>query len=463
MSAPADLEGLPWPDGEPGPLRSAASALHGLAGRFDGTTGQLAGAAPADWTGSASVSYAGTLSRGGAALGQLAGALTEAAGALDRLATTIHDAQDDVRRAAAKLHAARQAAATARKRATAARAEADQARNAALFSPAPLMPGDPLQTAADEADGRAAIAESAAATAEGDAQRVQTWAQGVADDAVRRVHQADTQAAAVLEGGGTAPGLPVGGAAHASAVAAVWDFVYDVGIKPLNPFGQDTAGQNATVAGTWDAGILFGTAEWTSRYAAKQWMKTEPGQWLREPRWVAPYTRSTPSGGTTQVSGYVRKGVWQDSREVPDMATRAQWAERASRFGKAGTAAAFITAGVGQYFGDAGNPNLDTSARAGRIAMQTATVGTASAVGAWGGAAGGAAIGTAICPGPGTVIGGVVGGIVGSGVAGGIVDHFNDGVVDWAGHAADDVADGVKDFTSGAEHTAGKVFHALGL
>ena len=130
---------------------------------------------------------------------------------------------------------------------------------------------------------------------------------------------------------------------------------------------------------------------------------------------------------------------------MPDLAARAQWATRAKWFGRAGMAAAFVTAGVGQYFDDADNPNLDTAQRSGRIGAQTVTVGGAAALGGGGGAVGGMGIGTAICPGVGTVVGGFVGGIVGGGVAGGLVDHFNDSVVNWAGNAADDAAGWVGD------------------
>jgi hypothetical protein len=146
----------------------------------------------------------------------------------------------------------------------------------------------------------------------------------------------------------------------------------------------------------------------------------------------------------------MRRGVWAPATEVADDATRAELAARASKLGKGGAALAVVTAGVGQYFADAGNPNLDGSERAGRIVAQSATVGTASALGAWGGAAGGAAIGTMICPGVGTVIGGVVGGIVGGGLAGGIVDHFNDAVVDWAGDFSNTVEDVGGDIVEGA-------------
>jgi uncharacterized protein YjbJ (UPF0337 family) len=444
VSAPENLEGLKWPDGEPGPLRGAAGRLHGLAGSFDGAAGRLPAAIPASWSGMASSSYSGTLARAGTAVSYVADSLGHAATAYGRLADVIEEAQDTVRHAAAKLHAAREAAKRARAHADAARAEASRARADATFSPVLATVGgtDPLAVGADAAEGRALTAESAAADADAEAARVERWAHGEADRANSDVERADAACAGALDGTGLTGGLPVNGAAVASGAQAVWDFVYDVAGKPLNPWDPGyTPGESNAVWGGYASGLLFGTSEWTSRYASENWMRTVPGYWERAPRWVAPYTRSTPSGGTTQVSGYMRNGVWHGAEEVADDAARAKWAARASTFGKAGTVAAFVTAGVGQYFADANNPNLNGTERTGRIVAQSATVGTASAVGGWGGAMGGAAIGTMICPGVGTVVGGVVGGIIGGGVLGGLADHFNDGLVDWAGGAADDVAD----------------------
>lgn len=442
MSRPADLEGLPWPEGEPGPLRAAAGRLRGLAGGFEGVGARLAGAVAPTWSGIAATSYSGTLTRGQEAVTHLGGSLDAAAVAYGELAETIESAQDDVRRAAERLHDAREAARQARARATAARQEADRAHTSAAFSTALVSPAafDPLAAEASEAESRAQAAESDAATADGEASRVERWAQGVAERAVARVERADAACAGALDDTGMTGGLALGGGAAVHGAKAVWDFVYEVQVKPLNPWHSGyNSGESITVVGGWASGIAFGTSEWTSRYASQNWMKTLPGYWIREPRYVSPYTRSTPSGGTTRVSGYVRRGAWADPQVVPDTATRGQWASRAKTFGRFGTAAAFATAGVGQYFDDLDDPTLNGSERAGRIGMQTATVGTASALGGWGGAVGGAAIGTAICPGVGTVVGGVIGGIAGGALSGGIVDKFNDAAVDWAGDVVDSI------------------------
>ena len=448
MSPPANLEGLPWPEGEPGPLRTAAARLRGLAGGFDGAGARLSGAVAPAWSGVASSSYSGTLSRGQEAIGHLGTSLDSAAQAYGQLADVIEAAQDDVRHAAERLHDAREAARQARARAEEARSEADRAHTAATFSPMLAGGGglDPLAAEATAAEGRAQSAESDAGAAEAEAARVERWAHGEADRAVSRVERADAACAGTLDGTGLTGGLALSGGAVAAGARAVWDFVYEVQVKPLNPWhpGYNT-GESATVAGAWGAGIMFGASEWTSRYASQHWMRMEPGYWIREPRYVAPYTRSTPSGGTTRVSGYVRRGVWAGAQEVPDAATRAQWATRAKWFGRAGGAASLLTAGAGQFFDDLDNPNLNGAERTGRVVGQTATVGVAGAAGGWAAAAGGAAIGTAICPGVGTVIGGVIGGIAGGALAGGLVDKFNDGIVDWAGGAADGVADFVSD------------------
>jgi uncharacterized protein YukE len=439
VSRPADLEGLPWPDGEPGPLRGAAARLRGLQGGLSGAGSTIGAAAPSGWVGVAASSYGSTVAQAGDAVSYLEGTVHTAATALGDLADRIEEAQDEVRRASERLREARAEAADAQRRATVARAEASQARTAALLNPSPLTFADPLAQAADAAEARAASAETLAADKQVDAERVERWAHAQANDAIKTVKIADAATAGALQSTGLPMGPVVGGPPSVAGAQAVWGFVYDVALKPLNPFDPGyNDGERGAVFGGYGSGILFGASEWTSRYASKNWMRYQPGYWLREPRWVDSYVRSTPSGGTTTVSGYLRKGVWAPAEEVPDMATRAQWATRAKWFGRAGAAAAFVTAGVGQYFDDADNPNLDNAQRAGRVGAQTVTVGGAAALGGWGGAVGGAAIGTAICPGVGTVVGGVVGGIVGGGVAGGLVDHFNDSVVNWAGNATDD-------------------------
>jgi uncharacterized protein YukE len=444
VSRPGDLQGLPWPEGDPDGLRSAVSRLRGLAGSFDGARQQVGGASAAGWSGLGEASYSSGLTRASAAVSQLAGSLDTAAGALADLADRIEQAQRQVRDAAEKLRDARRDASLAEGRAETARREAISARATANLSPgAALSFADPLAQAADATEWRAATAESQARDARAEADRVERWAHRQAKEALDSVRAADRGAAGALEGTNLVPGgLGVGGPAAAAGGGAVWNFVYEWGLKPFNPYDSSmNANESKVKWGEYGSGVLFGASEWSSRYFSQTWMRTEPGYWQRAPRWVEPYTRSTPSGGITRVSGYMRRGVWAPSQTVADTATRAKWAGRATTLGRLGAAAALVTAGAGQYFADADNPNLDGAERTGRVVTQTATVGTASAVGGWGGAAGGAAIGTMICPGVGTVVGGVIGGIAGGGLAGGVVDHFNDSIVEWGGNAADDVAD----------------------
>lgn len=463
MRPPADLQGLPWPDGEPGPLRAAASRLRGLSNGFDGASSTIAASAPTAWSGVAAVSYGSAIARAGEAVTYLETSLDTAATAFGNLADRIEDAQEKVRRAADRLREARDEAAEAQRRATDARTEAINARFAATMNPSPLTFADPFSQAADAAEARAATAEGIAIDKAAEAERVERWAQGEADDAIKSVKVADGATAGALEATGLPMGPAVGGPPSASGAQAVWDFVYDVAVKPFNPWDPGyNDGESATLVAGLGGGVLFGASEWTSYYASQNWMRYQPGYWAREPRWVAPYMRSTPSGGTTRVSGYTRPGVWAPAQPVPDEAARAQWANRAKWFGRAGVVTSFATAGVSQYFDDADNPNLSTSERAGRIGAQTVTTGGAAALGGWGGAAGGAAIGTAICPGIGTVVGGVIGGVAGGGLAGGLADHFNDGVVQWAGTAAEDAwnwsetaAGDAAEWTSGAADYAG--------
>ena len=100
MSAPADLQGLPWPEGEPEALRSASGRLRGVAGGFEGAGMQLGSATPAGWSGFAQSSYTGSLSRAGEAVTYMSTSLDTGATALTELAGVIEQAQEKVRTAA---------------------------------------------------------------------------------------------------------------------------------------------------------------------------------------------------------------------------------------------------------------------------------------------------------------------------------------------------------------------------
>ena len=330
MSAPADLEGLPWPDGEPGPLRSCASRLRGLAGGFDGAGTRLGGAVAPAWSGFAATSYSGTLGHAQTAVSHLGGSLDTAAGALGHLADVIEHAQHAVRVAAAKLHDAR---AGRRPRA------AHRAGRTRRCGPRPhrrgARPGPHAGRSAVDAGRRGRApraghrdhAPAASSRMRRGSSAGRTRRPTTPSSASRRP---TPTARAPCEGTGMAGGPTLGGAATAAGAQSVWDFVYDVAGKPLNPWDPGyTPGESAGSGAATPPACCSAPRSGPSRYASQNWMRYEPGYWAREPRWVAPYTRSTPSGGTTQVSGYMRKGSWASAQEVPDLAERAKWASRA--------------------------------------------------------------------------------------------------------------------------------------
>jgi hypothetical protein len=214
---------------------------------------------------------------------------------------------------------------------------------------------------------------------------------------------------------------------------------------------------------------MIGGAAQSTKYFAEHWMKMEPGHWAREPTWIAPYTRSTPSGGTTQVRGHYRGGQWVESQAVPDEAARAEWLGKSKLITHGGTVLTFGVSALDQVMEDRGRSDLSTTDRVGRAAGATAYVGTVSwaggAAGAWAGAEGGAMVGGAIgsvIPVVGTAAGGAIGGvvgaigggIVGSGLAGAAADATK-GVAVHIGQAA---ANGVVDGATGLAHDASHVW-----
>lgn len=130
------------------------------------------------------------------------------------------------------------------------------------------------------------------------------------------------------------------------------------------------------------------------------------------------------------------------TREVADEAARARFATNAARFRYGSWALSPVFAGAGQYFADSANPALTTPQRVGRIGAQAVTVGGASIAAS---VLAGAALGSVV-PVGGTAVGAAVGFVVGAAAsigAGAVMDHFNDGIVDWAGNAAQSVSDTV--------------------
>jgi hypothetical protein len=138
---------------------------------------------------------------------------------------------------------------------------------------------------------------------------------------------------------------------------------------------------------------------------------------------------------------------------LPNMAeSRGFWSTAGKWSGRAGVVLGVTMSGLSQWMQDAGNRNLDTTARVGRATYRGAVVGGAAWGGAVLGAEGGMAIGTAIFPGVGTVIGGAIGGIVGGAIGSGVGNFVVDHTVNFAGHVADTVVHSVGDAGSHAVH-----------
>lgn len=123
VSAP-DVEGLPWPEGEPGALAAAAGQLRGVAGKLAAAGEPLGRAAGiGGWSGGASIASSLLLSAQVQSVQGAAEVFGSTAGALRGLATLLSDGQDRIRALARDVRAAREAAEAARARATTAGTE----------------------------------------------------------------------------------------------------------------------------------------------------------------------------------------------------------------------------------------------------------------------------------------------------------------------------------------------------
>jgi hypothetical protein len=118
MGAP-DVEGLPWPEGEPGALNAAAGKLRGIAGRISAAGGPLGQAAGmGGWSGGASIASSLLLSSQVQSVQGAAEVFGSTATALRGLATLLSDGQDRIRALAREVRSAREAADAARGRAS---------------------------------------------------------------------------------------------------------------------------------------------------------------------------------------------------------------------------------------------------------------------------------------------------------------------------------------------------------
>jgi hypothetical protein len=201
-----EVEGLPWPEGDPDGLRGIATHAVGLAAELEHRQAFVKGLDPTGWLGVGRDEFAVSLAEHAHALGSGAAAMHAAASALFKLARTVEDAQHTVLDAARRLKAARDAATTALNRAEQARATADSDGLKLLTGPL-STPGNPVQTPSEiEAD----RAEHASYLAQNHANDVERWAQGRARTANDDVSREDRTCAGLLEHAGlvSAGGTP---------------------------------------------------------------------------------------------------------------------------------------------------------------------------------------------------------------------------------------------------------------
>ncbi len=220
----ATRAGLPWPEGDPGSLANAASAVGSGADSLPTAATRLkaeAGAAEG-WQGEAAVAFRAAVAQDHALMVEGAGALEQAAAALQRLSTTLSDAQQLVRELAREVVEAEEAADHAAARAAIARMSAIAAGvELALAGPDPSVA---LQNAADDASDDAAVAESAAGDARAHAEAVRARNTRRAQEAVDDVLREDRATAAALDAATSAAplaGVPVGAPTAATGFAQV--------------------------------------------------------------------------------------------------------------------------------------------------------------------------------------------------------------------------------------------------
>jgi hypothetical protein len=111
MTTAPDVEGLPWPEGEPGALTDAADQLSAVAGRLTAAAGPLGGAVQVDsWHGGAAIAYSVLVESQVTALRGSIEVFSSVAAALRALARLLSDARDQIRAEARNVRDAREAA-----------------------------------------------------------------------------------------------------------------------------------------------------------------------------------------------------------------------------------------------------------------------------------------------------------------------------------------------------------------
>lgn len=179
VAAPRNLEGLPWPDGEPGALRAGAARMAELGKGWNRDGDRLAQATGIDgtWQGTADAAFEISVGAHRDGLRDASAAFGAAAGVLSRLAGIIEEAQAVVIQAAARVRVAREAAEAALGKSRSAQRAADDEDFLAL-------PGFGFSL-------ESLAARSAAREAEAEYQRVRQRAATEAEQVVNRVEAAD--------------------------------------------------------------------------------------------------------------------------------------------------------------------------------------------------------------------------------------------------------------------------------
>src|SRR4051794_302666 len=203
----ATINGLPYPEGDPGALSDAAHAAKGAAHTIRGAVTRAEGAAgaAAGWHGQAAESFRGAVAAERAAMSHGASGLEQAAGALRRLSTTLDEAQTLVRKLADEVEEAEEAA-----RIAAARAAYEQL--SALWAQGQLAlagpgPSPSLEQNANNAADDAGAAPSAAPGAQAHADAVRARCVKLARDACDDVLRQDVATAAAVDDAASAAPL----------------------------------------------------------------------------------------------------------------------------------------------------------------------------------------------------------------------------------------------------------------
>lgn len=213
MSAPADLQGLPWPEGDPDALGSSAQRLAGLGGTLEGFATRVgAMSQPGGWVGRGADSFTAASGEQARMLRARGADLRAAGGALNTLSIILESSQGRVERAALKLGEAKQEAREANQAAKRAAARAREARSAAdnPLIVAPLGGFNPLELAAQAAESDSADAARLATRANEKLERVERWAKREVEDANADVRRADRATADQISDLGESFGVPMG-------------------------------------------------------------------------------------------------------------------------------------------------------------------------------------------------------------------------------------------------------------